>query len=92
MEISPKKSIYMEQPEGQREPGKEDWVCRMNKSLYGLKQGGRCWYMRLHDEMVKIGFSRLTKDHSVYRRRTNLGECLLAVHIVGDRHEAHMHP
>jgi Reverse transcriptase (RNA-dependent DNA polymerase) len=36
------KEIYMEQPEGRREPGKEDWVCQMNKSLYGLKQGGRC--------------------------------------------------
>jgi Reverse transcriptase (RNA-dependent DNA polymerase) len=73
--------IYMEQPEGRRVPGKDDWVCRMNKSLYGLKQGGRCWYTCLNDEMTKIGFSRLTEDHSVYRHKTNLGECLLAVHV-----------
>ena len=30
--------IYMEQPEGVKEPGKEDWICRLNKSLYGLCQ------------------------------------------------------
>jgi hypothetical protein len=40
--------VYMEQPEGQRELGKEDWVCRLNKTLYGLKQAGRGWSARLH--------------------------------------------
>ena len=29
--------IYMEQPEGFIEPGKEAFVCKLNKSLYGLK-------------------------------------------------------
>ena len=30
--------IYMEQPEGTKELGKEDWICHLNKSLYGLHQ------------------------------------------------------
>src|SRR5882672_11410593 len=38
-----KEEIYMHQPEGQREPRKEDWVCHLNKTLYGLKQAGRGW-------------------------------------------------
>ena len=29
--------IYMQQPEGFIVPGKEDYVCRLKKSLYGLK-------------------------------------------------------
>ena len=33
--------IYMEQPEGFAEKGKEDLVCRLKKSLYGLKQTPR---------------------------------------------------
>jgi len=35
--------IYMEQPEGYVIPGKEDMVCQLEKSLYGLKQSPRCW-------------------------------------------------
>jgi ATP-binding cassette subfamily B (MDR/TAP) protein 1 len=34
--------IYMLQPEGFAEIGKENFVCRLNKSLYGLKQAPRC--------------------------------------------------
>ena len=34
--------IYMLQPEGFAETGKENLVCRLNKSLYGLKQAPRC--------------------------------------------------
>nr|GEV15330.1 vinorine synthase-like [Tanacetum cinerariifolium] len=33
--------IYVEQPEGFKVPGKEDHVCRLKKSLYGLKQNPR---------------------------------------------------
>ena len=30
--------IYMQQPKGFMEKGKENLVCRLRKSLYGLKQ------------------------------------------------------
>jgi len=30
--------LYMEQPEGGEEPGKEDWVYWLDKTLYGLMQ------------------------------------------------------
>ena len=33
--------IYIQQPEGFVVPGKEDHVCRLKKSLYGLKQSPR---------------------------------------------------
>ncbi len=35
--------IYMEQPEGYTLKGKEHLVCKLRKSLYGLKQSPRCW-------------------------------------------------
>lgn len=38
-----KETIYLKQPEGYHKKGKEDQVCLLNKSLYGLKQSPRCW-------------------------------------------------
>ncbi|KAH9770304.1 hypothetical protein KPL71_012330 [Citrus sinensis] len=38
--------IYMLQPEGFAETGKENLVCRLNKSLYGLKQAPREFEMK----------------------------------------------
>ena len=38
--------IYMTQPDGFKVAGKENWVCKLIKSLYGLKQSPRQWYKR----------------------------------------------
>ena len=38
--------IYMKQPEGFAEDGKEGLVRRLTKSLYGLKQAPRQWYKK----------------------------------------------
>ena len=35
--------IYMKQPEGFMVKGKKELVCRLKKSLYGLKQSPRMW-------------------------------------------------
>ncbi|CAJ2648559.1 unnamed protein product [Trifolium pratense] len=43
--------IYMTQPEGFEVPGKENLVCKLNKSLYGLKQAPRQWYKKFNEFM-----------------------------------------
>ena len=44
--------IYMRQPEGFVVPGKEQLVCRLNRSLYGLKQTPSQWYKRFDTFMI----------------------------------------
>ena len=39
--------IYMEQPEGHEVSGKEHLVCKLKKSLFGLKQSPRLWYQKI---------------------------------------------
>jgi hypothetical protein len=38
--------IYMDQPQGFVQDSKEDLVCKLKKSWYGLKQSPRAWYQR----------------------------------------------
>lgn len=44
--------VYMQQPKGYVEKGKERMVCQLKKSLYGLKQAPREWYHKFHQSML----------------------------------------
>ena len=61
--------IYMEQPEGFREPGKEDFVCRLRHALYRLKQAGLTWWRALKQSMEELGFVSLSSDAGVFIKR-----------------------
>ena len=47
--------IYMQLPPGFKasDPSK---VCRLRKSLYGLKQSPRCWFTKLSKALLSFGF------------------------------------
>lgn len=46
--------------------GKEDYVCKLNKSFYGLKQSPRQWNKRFDEFMAQINFHRSHYDNCVY--------------------------
>lgn len=58
--------IYMEQPEGYIQPGQENLVCKLQKSLYGLKKSPRCWNTAFREYMELIHFSQSTADPCIY--------------------------
>jgi transposase InsO family protein len=59
--------IYMMQPEGFVRMGmKRNMVCRLLRSLYGLKQAARVWNLKIHAFLVKIGFVRSSADPCLY--------------------------
>jgi hypothetical protein len=58
--------IYMKQPEDFAVKGKKELVCKMKKSMYGLKQSSRMWYQNFYTYMLGLGFTRSIEDHCVY--------------------------
>jgi hypothetical protein len=50
--------IYMKQPEGFAVKGKKELVCKLKKSLYGLKQSPRMWYQKFDTYILGLGFVR----------------------------------
>ena len=61
--------IYMRQPQGfeKEGPNGEPMVCKLKKSIYGLKQSGACWERRLVQELSAIGFTRCEADPCLYK-------------------------
>jgi len=61
--------IYMKQPEGFIVKGKNELVCKLKKSLYGLKQSPRMWYQNFDTYILGLGFVRSKADHYVYSKQ-----------------------
>jgi hypothetical protein len=73
--------IYMVQPEGFVVEGKEDLVCKLNKSLYGLKQASRAWYQKMDQALIDMDFKRLQADACVYVYRTDNLVIFVALYV-----------
>jgi len=58
--------IYMKQLEGFAVKGKKELVCKLKKSLYGLKQSPRMWYQKFDTFIQGLSFIKSKADHYVY--------------------------
>ncbi|KAK1687082.1 hypothetical protein QYE76_047930 [Lolium multiflorum] len=57
--------VYMTQPEGFVVEGKEHLASRLKKSIYGLKQASRQWYLKFDKIIRTFGFTENVKDNYV---------------------------
>ena len=62
-------------------PGKEDLVCKLKRSLYGLKQSPRQWYKRFDSFMLAHGFKRSQYDSCVYIKFVNGSPIYLLLYV-----------
>ena len=74
-------TMYMEQPPGFASPGQEDWVMKLMKSIYGMKQAGRIWNQTFNKVVESLGFKRLPCEWCVYMRQSSTGTVIFAVHV-----------
>ena len=63
-------TIYMEQPEIFVTGDPKSIVCKLKKSLYGLKQSPRLWYHKFHKIISSFGFVMNPTDECIYHKFT----------------------
>lgn len=75
--------IYMKPPKGFAGKGREHLVWKLLKTLYGLKQAGRIWYLTFRDGMLKLGYCPLAADSCIFFRISLDGKkmTIVAVHV-----------
>ncbi|XP_022014938.1 uncharacterized mitochondrial protein AtMg00810-like [Helianthus annuus] len=57
-------------------------VCKLNKSLYGLKQASHNWYQKFTSSLLELGFKQCKADYSLFIFRQN--KCFVAALIYVD--------
>lgn len=73
--------IYMQQPGGFVRHGTENLVCRLNKSIYGLKQASRQWYKKFDAVVTSYGFTENFVDESVYLKSEGKSFIFLVLYV-----------
>ena len=73
--------IYMAIPEGLKNSSNANKVCKLLKSLYGLKQSPRMWYFKMHEFLLGIGFISSPNDPCLYFRHSSSGIVLIALYV-----------
>ena len=73
--------VYMMQPEGFVDPTNTGKICKLQKSIYGLKQASRSWNIRF-DEVVKgFGFIKNEEEACVYKKESGSSIAFLILYV-----------
>ncbi|KAJ9549604.1 hypothetical protein OSB04_022147 [Centaurea solstitialis] len=73
--------VYMAQPEGFVHAKYLDKVCKLKKSIYGLKQASRSWNLCFHERVKKFGFSRIKDKSCVYVKASGSNVVFLILYV-----------
>jgi len=73
--------VYMEIPPGYSKPEVIEKVCRLKKSLYGLKQSPRAWFDRFKRALCGMQYKQCNGDHTLFYRHLGRKITVLAVYV-----------
>ncbi|MCH82440.1 retrovirus-related Pol polyprotein from transposon TNT 1-94 [Trifolium medium] len=72
--------VYMKPPPGLQLP-QPDLVCKLQRSLYGLKQASRQWNAKLTETLISSGYTQSKADYSLFTKKTTIGFIDILVYI-----------
>ncbi|RVW28219.1 Retrovirus-related Pol polyprotein from transposon RE1 [Vitis vinifera] len=76
--------VYMEILPGFQESMAKNQVCKLQKSLYGLKQSPRAWFDRFTKAVLKLGYKQGQADHTLFVKKSHAGKMAILIVYVDD--------
>ena len=73
--------VYMEIPPGFANNQTVGKVCKLKKSLYGLKQSPRAWFDRFRQAVCDMGYTQCNGDHTVFYKHKGSFITIMAVYV-----------
>ncbi|KAM1747643.1 hypothetical protein ACFX12_008735 [Malus domestica] len=73
--------VYMSQPQGFIDPAHPEFVCKLDRSLYGLKQASRAWNDRFSRFLLTLGFKSPYADSSLYVKQNGPSIVVLLLYV-----------
>ena len=73
--------LYMEQPPGYKDPSQPNAVCKLDKSIYGLKQAPLQWYKKLSSVLIENDFSVSEADSGLFILKDKQNLLLLGLYV-----------
>ena len=73
--------VYMKQPKGFSSSESEHLVCKLNKSINGLKQASRQWCLKFHKAISFFGFEENVMDNCIYHKVSGSKICYLVLYM-----------
>ncbi|GAU15979.1 hypothetical protein TSUD_338500 [Trifolium subterraneum] len=72
--------VYMQPPPGLELPH-PNLVCKLQRSLYGLKQASRQWNTKLTDTLISSGYTQSMSDYSLFTKKSATGFTVILVYV-----------
>ena len=76
-----KEDVYMTQPQGFEDPNSPRKVCKLKKSIYGLKQASRSWNLRFDEAVKSFGFLRNEEESCIYKKLSGSSIAFLVLYV-----------
>ena len=73
--------VYITQPEGFVDPKHAGMVCKLQKSIYGLKQASRSWNIHFDEVVKEFGFIQNEEEPCVYKKTSGSALVFLVLYV-----------
>ena len=84
LNVELEEEVFMDLPPGFESMFGARKVCKLKKSLYGLKQSPRAWFDRFTKAVKRCGYRQSQADHTLFYKHSTTGKIAILIVYVDD--------